>query len=45
MSTEVHVKLPEDVVPIHYAVTLRTDLEKEVYDGWVTIEFVYLPMV
>ncbi|KZO98207.1 hypothetical protein CALVIDRAFT_526105 [Calocera viscosa TUFC12733] len=35
---EAHVKLPEDVTPTHYALTIRTDLEKEEYDGWIEID-------
>ncbi|KZO98208.1 hypothetical protein CALVIDRAFT_526106 [Calocera viscosa TUFC12733] len=33
-----HVHLPTDVTPTHYALMIRTDLEKEQYDGWVEIE-------
>ncbi|EJU01765.1 puromycin-sensitive aminopeptidase [Dacryopinax primogenitus] len=28
-----HVKISDDVTPTHYNVTIRTDLEKDVYDG------------
>jgi hypothetical protein len=31
-------RLPTDVKPTHYDLTVRTDLEKLVFDGWVTIE-------
>ena len=31
-------RLPVDVKPTHYDVTVRTDLEKLVFDGWATIE-------
>lgn len=34
-------RLPEDVKPTHYDVTIRTDLEKLTFDGYVKIEYVY----
>ncbi|KZT61396.1 alanyl aminopeptidase [Calocera cornea HHB12733] len=37
-TSQDHVKLPEDVTPTHYALTIRTDLEKEEFDGWVEID-------
>ena len=31
-------RLPTDVVPAHYDVAIRTDLEKLEFNGWATIE-------
>lgn len=35
-------RLPTDVKPVHYDVTIRTDLEKLTFDGFVKVEYVYL---
>ena len=32
-------RLPTNVKPTHYAITLRTDLEKETFSGAVKIRF------
>ena len=33
-------RLPLDVKPTHYDVTIRTDLEKLTFDGFVKVEYV-----
>lgn len=33
-------RLPLNVKPTHYDVTIRTDLEKLTFDGFVNIEYV-----
>ncbi len=33
-----HYRLPTDVRPRHYDLTIRTDLEKEKFTGFVKIE-------
>lgn len=35
-------RLPLEIKPIHYDVTVRTDLEKLIFDGFVKIEWVWL---
>jgi hypothetical protein len=34
-------RLPLDVRPTHYDVTIWTDLDKEIFNGFVKIEYVY----
>lgn len=36
-----HYRLPTDVRPRHYDLTIRTDLEKEKFSGFVRIECVW----
>jgi aminopeptidase 2 len=33
-----HYRLPTDIRPRHYDLTIRTDLEKEKFSGFVKIE-------
>jgi aminopeptidase 2 len=33
-------RLPLDVRPTHYDVTIRTDLEKLAFDGFIRIEYI-----
>jgi hypothetical protein len=45
MAEENPYRLPSDVRPTHYDLTVKTDLEELAFQGFVRIRYVFIPIV